>query len=105
VSIVAIVIATAALIVAFATRKGVMDNIDRLRGLVTRLNETITTEATQQKAVIEKLRAELAAGNSEEAKAALDELEASIERVKAIVPDEPAAEGVAEPAGEAPIES
>lgn len=65
-----------------------MQAVERLEGLVTELNERITTEAEQQKAAIQNLRDEINNGaDAASLNRIADELEASIDRVASIVPD------------------
>jgi hypothetical protein len=88
----AFVISLIALIATYINRletKGNMDATERLSALVTKLNETITTEAAQQKTVVQELRDAINDGaNAEKLNLIADDLEASIDRVAAIVPDE-----------------
>jgi hypothetical protein len=91
---IAIAISLIAVIVALATRNKNMQAVERLEGLVTKLNETITTEAEQQKAAIQDLRDAINNGaDAVSLNRIADDLEASIDRVAAIVPN-------AEPVGE-----
>lgn len=85
----AIAISLIAIVIALTSQRGIMDGIERLTAAVTKLNETITTEAAQQKAVVQELRDAINAGaNAEKLNLIADDLEASIDRVAAIVPDE-----------------
>lgn len=88
-TIAALAISLIAIVIAITTRRGIMKGIERLQAAVTKLNETITTEAAQQKAVVQELRDAINAGaNAEKLNLIADDLEASIDRVAAIVPDE-----------------
>jgi hypothetical protein len=98
-----------AVVVAFATRKKIMDPIERLQNLVTTLNETIIAESAQQIDAIKNLREAINNdGHVDELNRIADELEASIGRVKSIVPDAAAPLPTVEPpsgqsTGDAPV--
>jgi hypothetical protein len=98
-TIAALSISLIAIVIAYASQRGIMDGIERLEAGITKLNETITTEAAQQKAVVQELRDAINAGaNAEKLNLIADDLEASIDRVAAIVPDEDSSPTDATPA-------
>jgi TolA-binding protein len=83
--------------------------LDRIEKLITDLNDAVTAETAQQKALVDELRAladdRHGAGDPARLSSIADALEASIARVKAIVPDatddgEPSSANDETPAGQ-----
>jgi uncharacterized protein YoxC len=90
-NVAAIVIATLAFIVAVMNGRKLMDQLDRIETLISDLNAAVTAETAQQKTLVDQLRAlaDDRHGSTDPNRLTkiADDLEASIARVKAIVPD------------------
>ena len=75
----------------------IMTTADILNEKLDTLNAAITEETAQQKAVVDQLRAHANDKEDPALLALVEKLDASIARVRGIVPDVPAAEPPAEP--------